>query len=359
MSKVRQITMSDEAWDYLKELGEELKYTDPRGPRSQLVREMLSAAITKWREAPYVCRSARHTVLVTGSGDVFYRAIQILKLNSYRERLPCVIEMKPEKRRDFLLNRDPAVEEADWFRSRWLLNRFTVWHGETMDGPPLSFSTDRDGTDAKLADLTTEINAGRLLTREVLVGMRDHVQWLAEGRPGSRAATAKPGGDDRIDIAIDIPTRDLKVVVAVDTSLYKHNSASEKELADLGFEFRNREGARFRGREPGRDPANPMERHYGRKLTGAADAKAAQVLAEVSALQARILGLCDELGEDCLCRTDEERAVIKSSLTIPEHFLYCTASWPSPYFGIEVCVSWEKPLMPEDRKKPGRRSGPA
>jgi hypothetical protein len=336
--------MADELWSGLEELGHELGYADPRGSRSQLVREMISATITKWREAPYICRSARHIFLVTANGDVFYRTDQVLKLNSYRERLPCGLEMKPEKRRDFLLNRDVAVEEAEWFRSRWLLNHFAVWHGETIGGPPLGSWIDRDGTDAKLADLVINQRSGRVLTREVLVGLRDYVQWQTGGRD-LRAPTPAPESDDRLDIAIDIPTRNLDIFVMVDTGLYRHNADTEEELALLGVEFRNREGARFKGREPARDPENPMEVHTGRKLDDVTDANAEQVRREVSAMQRRILDLCEAPDGEPLCPTREARNSLLRTLEIPSHFLYCRASWPSPYFGIEICVTWEKPLQ--------------
>src|SRR6185295_16785950 len=100
--QAKQKTMTDALWDQLEELGVELEYRDKRGAHSPLVREMVSAAMTKWRKSPYVCRSARHLVFVTREGHVFYRMIQVLKLNSSREKLPCILEMKPEKRRDFL-----------------------------------------------------------------------------------------------------------------------------------------------------------------------------------------------------------------------------------------------------------------
>jgi hypothetical protein len=43
----------------------------------------------------------------------------------------------------------------------------------------------------------------------------------------------------------------------------------------------------------------------------------------------------------------KEGEALRSAFTIPASFLYYKLVWPSPYFGIEVGVQWEKPEKPE------------
>src|SRR5579872_5309125 len=93
-----QIRMSSSLWNLVGEIAQELGYRDARGRHSAVIREMIAAAAAKWSHSPYVCRSARHTVFVTGEGNIFYRQTQILRLNTHRQKLPSVIEMKAEKR---------------------------------------------------------------------------------------------------------------------------------------------------------------------------------------------------------------------------------------------------------------------
>src|SRR5215218_7901478 len=136
-----QIRMSSLLWNRVGEIAQELGHKDSRGRHSAVIREMVAAAAAKWTHSPYVCRSAHHTVYVTREGNVFSRQVEILKLNTRREKLPCTIEMKPEKRdyyhrkyREQKSSRKGGAEknsdEFMWFQRQWLLNYFSVWNGK-------------------------------------------------------------------------------------------------------------------------------------------------------------------------------------------------------------------------------------
>jgi hypothetical protein len=328
----RQITISEFLWESLGKLAGGLGYKDGRGLRSRLGREMIAASIMKWRYSPYVCYSAQHVFFVTGCGHVLYRQVQVLKLNSKRERLPCILEMKPEKRKDFHDYRRREVEEAEWFRSRWLINYFAAWHGECIEGAPLSSHVDRDGIDCKMADLSVDQGANRHLTREIVVGVQDYIQWQDGGH-----------GYDRVDVPIDVPTRNLKVFVIVDADLYR-NTASEDEIPDLELEFRNRECARFEGGEIALDSENPIEKFFGRRLHGEQSAEIGSILERLDEMQQRIETLSHSEADNGTVMTEEGRETLRTIFKRPERFIFCTLEWPSPYFGIDVCVRWEKPV---------------
>jgi hypothetical protein len=331
----KQIMMSEALWDMLGDLGEEMKYPDRRGSHSKVVREIVSTAVTRWRHSPYVCLSARHVFLVTGCGDVFYRQLQILSLNSKREKLPCSIGIKPEKRHDFLTNRDRKIDVGDWLKSRWLINHFAVWRGTSPKGDPLSSWVDRDGMEYKIADLPVNQGANRKITREIMVGVENYVQWQGSGRDY-----------DRLDVPVDIPTRNLEVVVIIDADLYKYIDSVE-EIPDLGVEFRNRECARFEGREVANDPENPMEVSVGRRIHGESSQKTEQVIADLAELEERLKHLAQaRVGNEPILE-EQDRKRLFQALKMPERFVYCRLSWPSPYLGLDVCIRWEKPLKGE------------
>jgi hypothetical protein len=336
----KAITITESLWERLGELGEELEYKDRS--HSQLISEMVSSTITKWRESPYVCQRARHFVLVTGGGHVFYQLTQDLKLNSDRQKLPCIMEMKPEKRQDFLDSKPCNMDESEWFRSRWILNHFAVWHSEESSelqeaSIPLSAWTlldsrvDRLGTDYKMADLIVQQEAGRSLTREIIVGIQDYVQWRGEDR-----------GYDRIDIPIDIPTRNLEVIVMVDVELYRKTSrGGMREIQNLGIEFRNREGARF-GTKEIYDPENIIEPYAGRHLAEKPSIKAQKVLSRLSDLEGRIRLLARSEVKDGPVVSEEGLKKIDVTFNRPKQFLFFKLDWASPSLGLEVCVHWQK-----------------
>lgn len=339
-----QIRMSSTLWTLVGEIAQELGLEDARGRHSGVIREMVAAAAAKWTHSPYVCRSDRQTVYVTREGNVFLRQVQILRLNSPRQHLPCVIEMKPEKREYYhaRYGETKGVEgESEWFLSRWMLNHFAVWSGkrdaselEGFSEPPLSSAVDSVGTTYKGADLAVHAAGGRFLTREITVGLLDYVQWKDAASPLFEF--------DRVDIPIDIPTTNLEVSVIVDQDLFASMGVTTDEIANLALEFRNRESARFEGKEVALYPETRIEEQYGRTP---ADDGANEMLHQVRLLRQRVkIILESRLSNGRRVSDLSGEASDFASLRNPENFLFYRLRWPSPHLGIEACVRWEKPL---------------
>lgn len=325
-----QIRMPDSLWNLLGEIAQELGYGDGRGSHSTLIREMVAAAAAKWRYSPYVCRSARHTVLVTKEGDVFYRTVQVLKLNSDRQKLPCFLEMKPEKKVAYQEGCPEGHGQAEWIRKHWLLNYFSAWRGPNLQGRRLAHAVDRGGADSKMADLPIDLIAGRFVTREIVAGIRDYVQWDL-GSPGY----------DRADLPIDIPTYELEVNVAVDEGVYAAGLTPGEEIPHLALEFRNRETARFQGKDVALLPDMHMKESYGR----APDDEGFDVVVDdLRELETRLAELAETRVVDGPVIGEEERLEILKISRIPKKFLFFTLKWQSPHLGLEACVRWEKPF---------------
>lgn len=349
-----QIRMSSSLWDQVGEIARELGFQDARGGHSALAREMIAAGVAKWTHSPYVCRSSRHMVLVTARGDIFYRQVQILHLNSQRERLPSSIEMKQEKRdyyhqkyrklRTAKGKKERIPEELEWFQSQWLLNFLAVWNGrleandiDSFGQEPLSARTDLFGPTYKSADLEVHSMAGRFLTREITVALRDYVQWKEPKTPPF----------DRIDIPIDIPTANLEVCVVVDKGLFSALGVEPEAIANLALEFRNRESARFESQ----DVARYRELDFYGQAGRSDDEGAQEVGQQVSVLEARIKRIL-QTGEKRVSLSSGVSSVV-STLIPPDQFLYYKLRWPAPHLGIEVCVRWEKPVRKEEAKRGG------
>lgn len=340
-----QIRMPASLWNLIGEIGQELGFKDSRGRHSAVIREMIAAVAAKWVHSPYVCRSARHTVYVTKEGTIFSRHVQTLRLNSPREKLPCFIEMKPEKReyyhRKYREVKSQDKAEHDWFLNQWLLNYFAAWSGkknsediESFSQVPLSFHTDTFGTTYKSADLAVHAIGGRFLTREIVVGLRDYVQWKEPNTPVF----------DRIDIPIDIPTSDLEICVIVDRDLFSSMSIDEEEIANLALEFRNRESARFEGKEVvALYPEIGLQEQSGRSEDEGAD----EMLRRVRRLRERVRAITESTSKAGQPLDDFNREAINSSfLELPKKFLFYWLKWASPHLGIETCIRWEKPVSP-------------
>jgi len=339
-----QIRMSSSLWNLVGEIAAELGYADTRGPHSAIIREMVAAAAAKWTCSPYVCRSSDYTAFVTKDGNIFLRHVQILRLNSLREKLPCFIEMKPEKRDYYRKQKDlnhQDIPENKWFQRQWLLNYFSVWSGKkslddlkSFEQKPLSSYVDHFGTTYKSADLAVHAMSGRFLTRETIVGLKDYVQWKEPRTPLF----------DRIDIPIDIPTVDLQVCVIVDQSLFESLRIDREEIANLGLEFRNRESARFEGKDVAQYPEIRFDEQFGRSSD---PESSGAIRRHLELFGQRLTSILDSRTTEGQKATDSAgRIAIVTSLRPPDHFLFYKLRWPSPHLGIEVCVRWEKPPRP-------------
>lgn len=331
--KEHQVKIPEMLWNGIGEIAEELGYG--HGGHTAIIHEMLSATVAKWTHSPYVCRAAHHVVLVTERGDVFYRVVQELNLNKGgRLKLPCMMEMNPEKRefyaKEYGKLASPTTSRGDWVRSHWLMNYFSIWQGlSDFLGEPLNCGVDREGAGSKMVDLPLLDLEGRRLTREIVIGLRDYAQRKEADCPKL----------DRIDFNIDIPTRDLKALVVIDEGLYKHLSA--EEIPRLDLEFRNQEWALFVGTEVIDDVNSLREQRRGH--SSRLDTQdLARIRGEVDGLLSRVRHLA-RLQVDDLPVVAESNGATLEALTVPERFLFFEIDWPSPHFGMRVCVNWEKP----------------
>lgn len=327
----RQVRIADNLWNALGDLAHELGYDeDKRGAHSALIREMVASAVAKWRHSPYVCRSARYVAFVTRRGEVLYRSLQILKLNSDRQLLPCSLEVKPEKIRYYQTSCPEGIGLGEWIRDHWLLNYFAAWRGQAVGGRLLSHSVDRAGADSKKADLAVNLMAGRFVTRETVAVLRDYVQW-DQGQSGY----------DRADFPIDIPTHELEIVVAVDADLYRNSSTPGEEISPLALEFRNRESARLPEKEVVFVPEMRAAELAGRAPRDEGATEVADSLDELANRVAEVAG--SEVADGPVLDADSMQKVL-TLLERPRDFLFYTLRWRSPHLGLEVCVRWEKPI---------------
>lgn len=342
MSKKKNLTVRvDEAWTDL--LDQTLRamgpVADERLDRSRLIRLLGDYAAACWLRAPYVARRSDHFVFVSSSGDVFYRALQELRLGSSRANLPAGITMKPE-RRAFYTRREPDwPNHAQHIRKQWIINHFSSWLGSDFEPPAgkvLAAQVDRFGITSKFADLAIEQPKDRTVMRETIVGFRNYVQRKGEGDTT----------DDRGDIPIDIPTTDLDMKVMIDCGLYG-NSIDGATAA--GFEIRNRESARFR-QEDLSTPENPLLWTNGKSSTqnpspGLLD-HLGQIDRSFDGLQKRLISLSgpENLADDGepVVRDQSSRVAI-ASLARPAEFLFGRLRWHRPHLGLEVCLTWNKP----------------
>lgn len=345
-----QIRMSSALWNLVGEIAQELGYKDARGRHSVVIREMIAAAAAKWAHSPYVCRSDKHTIYVTKDGSVFARQVQVIRLNSPRERLPCFVEMKPEKReyyhRDYLCRKEQGEEvgeESHWFLGQWLVNSFSVWNGkkdaddiESFRQPPLSSCIDTFGTTSKSADLAVHAVGGRFLTREIVIGLVDYVQWKEDGAPIF----------DRFDIPIDIPTTDLDVCVVVDQELFTSMDIEADGIANLALEFRNRESALFSSKEVALYPEVGINELYGRaSQNDGVDEGADEMFSKLRRLRERVSTvLAGQSSEKARTSTRKGATAVGPTLQLPRNFLFYWLRWPTPHLGIEACIRWEKPV---------------
>ncbi len=300
------------------------------------------ARLTLWKEAfldltsPYTANHSSHFVMVTSDGDVYYRALHELFLNAKRERLPAGISMKPEKRKFYLKKSHGNLEDI---KDVWMMNHFAAWLGTDTESPPLKVHVDRLGITKKLADLKISQPKDEVLTRETAVAFREYVQHRE----------AKDTQDDRGDIPIDIPTQIFDLQAIVDTNLYRGSEFHKS--AKIGVEIRNRESAVVRTIAPGSPesltPVDQMafvsDRYPGQNY----DAEThKEIKRSFKAFATRFSYLAEEttLDQDGapVVDNDETRQKLQS-LELPKEFLFGRLTWPTPYMGFEVCLTWNKP----------------
>jgi hypothetical protein len=324
-------------WNHIAEIAKlQERNTDRRGPHTHLANEMIAAAVAKWMYSPYVCLQAQHVALITSDGHVFFRTVQYLSLNSDRQKLPCVVQMKPEKRDDYFHQyqelRPPRTSRCDWLERRWIVNHFAAWQGQRLGGEPLSCAVDRLGIESKIVDLPLSNLNGSSLTREMVAGWRDYVQWQ-DGKPAADVPKY-----DRLAFNIDLPTTNFECLVFVDEDLYPGGQGNPR----LELEFRNRERAKFADK----DVVTAFDENripHLQSSAGTLDDTPDLLVGRLRELLERLRGLADSRADDGRSVVSEPDAALIRSLQLPQRFLYLDMAWPSPHWGIQICVHWKKP----------------
>jgi len=263
--------------------------------------------------------------------------------------------MKPEKYQYYQrkLNTSKDIEKTTWLKSQWLMNYFAIWNGKkeasdlvAFQQSPLDSAIDTEGINSKAADLSVDAISGRFLTREVVTGFRDYVEWKEPRTPVF----------DRIDIPTDIPTIDLEACVIIDQKLFDSLEIEGEEIANLSLEFRNRESAIFEGKDVALDSETRFEEQYGRSPD---DDGSDEMLRQVRRLRQRLFAILetDITTDHKKVSSMFDREAIISSLRLPSEFLFYKLQWPSPHLGIKVCIRWEKPLPNHAMPRANERRG--
>lgn len=336
----REIRMTADIWKSLHDVAYRVydDRVDERGGRSGLVREWVGHTANAWLRSPYYCTSSKHFVYVNRFGDLFYRAEEILHLNAYRGRLPCSLEQKVEKQEYYLRNRPTSADGVEWLRQRWMFNHFAVWEG--LRGVLLDKYTDGQGILRKMADLAVDRPEGTALTREMMIGLTDYVQWKEDGR---RQVDVR----DRSGVEISIPTKNFFFVAMIDRALFDGLLKPGYDLPPLRMELRNKDGARYSDaglldlRMISEDPVEletgsfMMDEH--RHGKGSEHFDGTDCLESFGSFVRR----ANEIGSDAFSKKDDAVTALLR-LKQPSDFLYCRVRWPIPPIGVEICITWEK-----------------
>jgi hypothetical protein len=169
----------------------------------------------------------------------------------------------------------------------------------------------------------------------MLVALEDYVQWAGFGE----------GDYDRVDIPIEIPTRNLRVTVVVDETLWPEPGV----VPPLAVELRNREHARFPGTEVLlTDPG--FSEHPGSHEQSVDTGVRQKVDLDVQArFRSMTLAIKAVLASGALgkksCRAVEDDATRErlENLKLPTRYRFYDLEWRLPLLGLMVCVGWEKP----------------
>jgi len=311
-----------------------------RGDQSRMIRQIVAKDAKWWLRSPYVVTKAKVFATVTRDGDLIYRSTEQLRMNAHRQKLPAWFEMKPEKKAYFRGEYAGDTNEAERIRNHWLLNHCAIWKGTNTDVDPVVKATDRLGICSKSVDMQVDARNDSTLTREVLVVLQDYTQRRSHA-PDDQALA-----DDRCDIEMKLPTKDLDVQVLVDRDLYPPGSRQHAD-ADLGFEFRNEENALFPSREIdvedneidwGHDkyPETHYEQRSYKRTVEA-------VTASFASLKERlhVLSQPDYKTSDGIVLVNDEAARTRlQSFELPESHLFGRLRWPMPYQGLSLCMTW-------------------
>lgn len=300
--------------------------------RSKGVRHLLDRHSFLMVESPYIIRRMDVTVLVSANGDMAYRSYEDIVLSRRRERLPCSIEMKPEKILDYAKRVGSERRLAGYLRDRWLLNYFAAYR----DAQLMADHCDGVGLTRKQADLELNLPQDTVIQREVLVVNEDYVQRSAEG----------DRSDDRSEILMVAPTFNLTLNVMVDLDVY--GKSSLRDTAALDYELRNGEGAllQTRGYHYGENSLSwiagrpPVSRRGWEEIHQDVKDCVGKLVKRIGQLSSQ-----DKTpgSKDPLFHSDSAKKRLAQFAGPSGPYLFGRLTWPYPPMGIDICTTWNKP----------------
>ena len=313
---------------------------DQKIDRAGFVRGLVDVEKSLWRRSPYVCLHAQHFVIVTGRGEVFYHRKEALRLNHDLTYIPASLSMKSEKREDFTKR-----YENEQVKDIWLLNRFALWEGTEANGTPIDRKSDPFGLSKKQVNLECQRPEGSVVLRESCIALDEYVQYL---QPKD---TSPEDYYDRVDILIDIPTRELDLIVVVDGDLHSNTKrfGGEDFIPNLKFELRNREEVPFANTHPLQ--AVLQERFMRRIGSQVPPRKETDDFHAESVEQAESMFSCfhkrlETLANDPTALGPEGAGDRLRNVVFPDKYHFYRILWSWAHIGLYISIKWVKPEKP-------------
>ena len=292
--------------------------------RSRLIRQILAKEASDWLDSPYIALDQKSFFYVRKTGDVFFHNRQVLSFNHPRVKLPCKLEMKPEKLVEFRAASDEYTELS----KRWIVNDFAIWEGDGNDRL-ITKGTDLDGGATKSVDLRVNRPQDTTVVRETTGGIRGYVQRTRD-QPDLPA-------EDRGEVTIEIPTLNLQATAMVDREIY--GTTFLASTAKLDREFRNLESAKLYNKNFAftEEPVHWVaDRYPDARYMGTEYEPAHRACKEGLARLSRAL---DRIRSSRSLNVGEEELAVP----VPDRYLFGRLDWRMPHSGLKVCLTWNKP----------------
>lgn len=232
--KLLQIQMSEEferkGKDFIEDLGKDIGAKSV--PMSSMVRECFERERQEWLKHPYVCLNSRHLLYVNENLDYNYFLSEKLQTNMYLEKISMKIPMKEERIKYYLEKYGEKKDTSKELREVWKKNRFWL----SMDGMEkvMEEKEDKEGLTSKGVYFSKNFHANIKLVREGFVSLEGYGNWGEEEKIW-----------DYSNFSIDIPTRNIEILVILDLKMYDKKIFGEDFRPDITFGVTNREGYSF------------------------------------------------------------------------------------------------------------------
>lgn len=272
-----------------------------------------------WERSPYAVLRSQQFAYITGDRSVYYWVREKLKANTDLEKVNFAVQMKEAMRKAYQKRHAQVgsdLDEEEFTKSQWLISYFSV---KKDDGRIVGELSDESGVSRKTPELklTEKIAQGSEFSREILVGLRDYVQFAEED-------TSSP--KDHVDIGVILPMENLEVAVLVDKNIY-----SSRDIPQLQLEVRNLEEVPF--------PSSDLSIFRHLKHGPAEDLK------RFRKLYRRFERHLRKLQTQQFCMNGKQ--IIRHPELIPTFPdsapLGYEIEWPWPHGPLLLCVNWRKP----------------